>query len=92
MCEDYNPTDNAIAERVNGILKTEVIYRRRQFEDFEEAKECISSFISFYNEKRPHGSIGYKVPSVAHLETGAQKQTWRQAGEGRSRGLSAPCR
>ena len=92
MCEDYNPTDNAIAERVNGILKTEVIYRRKQFEDYDEAMECISSFISFYNDKRPHGSIGYKVPSVAHLETGAQKQTWRKTGEGRSRGLSAPCR
>lgn len=90
MCEDYNPTDNAIAERVNGILKSEVIYRRKQFKDYDEALSCLTSFIQFYNEKRPHSSIGYKVPSVAHLETGAQVQKWRKAEEKRSRGLSAP--
>lgn len=76
MTEDYKPTDNAIAERVNGILKTEVIYRERRFKDIDEARSRISSFISFYNEKRPHSSIGYKVPDQAHLETGKQLQCW----------------
>ena len=53
MTEDYKPTDNAIAERVNGILKTEVIYRERRFKSFQDARERIASFIGFYNEKRP---------------------------------------
>ena len=38
--------------------------------------ERISSFISFYNDQRPHGSIGYKVPSQAHMETGTQQRMW----------------
>ena len=76
MTEDYNPTDNAIAERVNGILKTEVIYREHRFKTFEEALERISGFIRFYNEERPHSSIGMKAPAQAHQETGPQKRCW----------------
>lgn len=77
MTEDYKPTDNAIAERVNGILKTEVIYRERRFRSIEDANERISEFIHFYNEKRPHSSIGYNVPSVAHMQTGQQTCLWK---------------
>ena len=86
MCEDYNPTDNAIAERVNGILKTEVIYRERRFINHADAEKRIGEFIAFYNGKRPHSSIAYKVPDDVHQETGKQKRMWR------SRGLSVPCR
>ena len=77
MCEDYNPTDNAIAERVNGILKTEVIYRERRFKDYQDALERISGFIRFYNEQRPHSSIGFKVPSEVHKQTGLQQRMWK---------------
>ncbi len=76
MTEDYKPTDNAIAERVNGILKTEVIYRERRFKTLQDARERIASFISFYNDKRPHASIGMKTPSVAHTEQGLQQRLW----------------
>jgi transposase InsO family protein len=76
MTEDYKPTDNAIAERVNGILKTEVIYRERRFKTIGDARERIASFISFYNDQRPHASIGMKVPSVVHTEQGMQKRLW----------------
>ena len=78
MTEDYKPTDNAIAERVNGILKTEVIYREHRFKSQEDASNRISGFIRFYNEQRPHGSIGYKVPSQVHRETGAQQRMWQR--------------
>ena len=91
MTEDYKPTDNAIAERVNGILKTEVIYREKRYKCFEDAQERIGSFIRFYNEQRPHYSIGMKVPSQVHQETGPQQQVWKSAKE-HSRGLSAPSR
>ena len=76
MTEDYKPTDNAIAERVNGILKTEVIYRERRFKSIDDARKRIASFISFYNDQRPHASIGMKVPSVAHTEQGMQQRLW----------------
>ena len=77
MTEDYKPTDNAIAERVNGILKTEVVYREQRFKDYDDARRRISEFVQFYNESRPHSSIGYKVPSQAHHETGIQCCMWR---------------
>ena len=58
MTEDYKPTDNAIAERFNGILKTECVYPREQLPTFEQAQVFISRFIQFYNHRRPHMSIG----------------------------------
>lgn len=76
MTEDYKPTDNAIAERLNGILKTEGIYPRKQSSSIEDALVFISRFIQFYNCQRPHMSIGYKTPTEAHLEHGEQKKMW----------------
>ena len=79
MTEDYKPTDNAIAERVNGILKTEVIYRECRFKTYQDALERISGFILFYNDTRPHYSIGMKTPSEVHTQTGPQKVMWKYA-------------
>ena len=75
MTEDYKPTDNAIAERVNGIIKEERIYRQKHFESMEHARDMIGRYIHFYNNSRPHMSIGYKVPAQAHLEQGEQKRS-----------------
>ena len=77
MTEDYKPTDNAVAERVNGIIKVESVYRQRYFNGIEHARNVIGRYIHFYNYRRPHMSIGYKIPAVAHLETGAQKKMWK---------------
>ena len=76
MCEDYKPTDNAIAESVNGKIKVESVYRTR-FNSFEHAQNVISRFIQFYNYRRPHMSIGYKIPAVVHMEQGEQKKMWK---------------
>ena len=81
MTEDYKPTDNAIAERVNGILKTEVIYREHRFKTYQDALERISGFVAFYNDTRPHSSIGMKTPSEAHQEQGPQRIMWKTAKE-----------
>lgn len=77
MTEDYKPTDNAIAERSNGIIKMECIYPQKLAGTIEEARIMIASYIDFYNNKRPHMSIGYKVPSVAHCEQGEQEKKWK---------------
>jgi transposase InsO family protein len=77
MTEDYKPTDNAIAERVNGILKQEWLYRRKQFENFEEAHASISQCITFYNDSRPHMSVGYQTPTMVHLQEGIQQKCWK---------------
>ena len=78
MTEDYKPTDNAIAERFNGILKVESVYPQRLLPTFEYARNFIPRFIQFYNYRRPHMSIGYKAPAVAHMEQGEQKKMWKK--------------
>ena len=77
MTEDSKPTDNAIAERVNGIIKQERIYRDRHFKNIDEARSVIGRFISFYNTKRPHMSIGMLTPEIVHQQTGEQKKMWK---------------
>ena len=77
MCEDYKPTDNAIAERTNGIIKVECLYRQEQLHTYEHMQNIITHFIHFYNYHRLHMSIGYKTPVVAHLEQGVQERKWK---------------
>ena len=77
MCEDYKPTDNAIAERANGIIKVECLYRQKQLHTYEYMQNLITRFIHFYNYHRLHMSIGYKTPAVAHLEQGVQQKKWK---------------
>lgn len=68
MTEDYKPTDNAIAERVNGIIKQEWLYRMKRPENLDEARRIISGIIDFYNNKRPHMNNGMKTPVQKRLE------------------------
>ena len=78
MTEDYKPTDNAIAERANGIIKQELIYPRKRFSSIGEARATTASFIEFYNNKRPHMSIGMQTPASVHNgQSGEQKRMWK---------------
>ena len=43
----------------------------------EEAYEVIERFITFYNDSRPHMSIDYQTPSVAHQQVGTQQRHWK---------------
>ena len=67
----------AIAESVNGKIKVESVYRQKCFNSFEHAYSVIARYIHFYNYRRPHMSIGYKIPAVVHLEQGEQKRMWK---------------
>lgn len=62
MGEAGNPYDNAIAERVNGILKTEFLLNIT-FASFQQANQATIEAVNMYNELRPHMSIGYMTPS-----------------------------
>lgn len=72
MTEDYKPTDNAVAERINGIIKVERLYRQGLFETIERAASVIERYIYFYNYRRPHMSVGYKTPGIVHGEKETQ--------------------
>lgn len=78
MTEDYKPTDNGIAERVNETIKYESAYRQeRRYANYREALEQTRRFIDFYNSKRLHYSIGLQTPNAAHGQTGEQKKMWK---------------
>jgi putative transposase len=61
MTEENHCYENAMAERVNGILKDE-FYLDQNFSNVELAKETCDSAIRIYNTKRLHLSLGYKTP------------------------------
>lgn len=76
MTQSGDPRDNAIAERVNGILKTEWLNSER-FEGLADASKRIPQVINIYNTRRPHLSLGYKTPEQAYGETGEQVRVWK---------------
>ena len=79
MTEDYNPTDNAIAERINGILKSEALYPMGQLPDREQAEEVVNRLIDFYNHKRPHMSIGNLVPWDVYIGAVPHENLWKKS-------------
>ena len=70
MTEDYKPTDNAVAERVNGIIKQEWLYRLKRPKDIREARKLIADIVRFYNTKRPHMSNGMMTPTQKRASYG----------------------
>lgn len=76
MTEDGNPRENAIAERVNGILKVEM-GMGREFQNIKQARITLEKEIRIYNEKRPHMSIDFLTPEQAHRRTGILEKKWR---------------
>lgn len=68
MCEDYNPTDNGLAERVNGTIKTEWLYPLPLLKDLQEAQEQITHFVDLYNNVRPHRSLKNRTPMSVYLD------------------------
>lgn len=75
MTENSDPLENAIAERVNGILKDELLEQR--FDSFSEAVRSVATAISTYNTLRPHSSIDMLTPAVAHTLSGPLKRRWK---------------
>jgi len=76
MTENGDPYENAIAERVNGILKTEFDLSRK-FATRAEALEAVENSIRIYNTRRPHMSCDYLTPAEAHKMTGILEKKWK---------------
>ncbi len=75
MTEKGDPLENAIAERVNGILKAELL--EEVFIDYKAAQTAVAIACSTYNYLRPHGSIDNLKPIEAHQRTGEIKKRWK---------------
>lgn len=55
------PIDNAVAESMYNILKTEFIFEET-FEDLYDLQKKLASWVNWYNNRRLHGSLGMKTP------------------------------
>jgi putative transposase len=76
MTERGDPYENALAERMNGILKGEFnLYSSSS--NFEQTYQKIADSIKAYNELRPHGSCDYLTPSQAHQQGNVLKKRWK---------------
>ena len=63
--EKYDPYQNAVAERINGILKYE-FGMVKTIPELTTAKRMIAQAVYLYNRKRRHRSLGMKTPDQAH--------------------------
>jgi putative transposase len=75
MTQSGDPRDNAIAERVNGILKQELL--KEMYPGFKQAKQAVAEAIDIYNHQRLHSSIDMLTPEQAHAKTGEIRRRWK---------------
>ena len=76
MTESGDPRENAIAERINGILKTEWLYDYKP-DSWQTMIDYTSKIIDLYNHHRPHQSIGYMVPEMIHQTGLKTERKWK---------------
>lgn len=76
MTENGDPLENPIAERVNGILKTEWLYHRK-LSTYHQANSYTAKIIDLYNNERPHSSIDMMTPNQAHSMNGTLRRRWK---------------
>jgi putative transposase len=76
MTHNGDPYENALAERVNGILKEEFkLYSSAV--GFEQTAQLVDQSIDAYNELRPHASCDYLTPHEAHQHSGVLNKRWK---------------
>ena len=64
MTDGYDCYQNALAERINGILKMEYLLVKP--EDIVQARKMVRESVEIYNTRRPHLSLKYKTPDEVH--------------------------
>ena len=77
MTEKGDPYENAIAERVNGILKDEFMLDQT-FPSYDLALTAVNNAVATYNADRPHSSCNYQVPDLTHQQYGQQLMRWKK--------------
>ena len=74
MTEQYDPYENAIAERINGILKQEFAIAKHNV-DLDVKTQLIKNAIKIYNTKRPHLSNQMLTPLQMHQQNILKRKT-----------------
>ena len=66
MTDGYDCYQNALAERVNGILKDEFLFVLP--DDLAQARLLVDQAVHLYNEEQPHLALNYLTPNQVHLQ------------------------
>ena len=75
MTESGDPKDNAQAERINNTMKNELL-KGKVFRTIQEVIAAVAVAVDFYNNRRPHMSIGMKAPADMAESTGSRDMRW----------------
>lgn len=75
MTQNGDPLENAIAERINGIIKQEFLYQIQN--QSMPIRERLDSGVKIYNRQRPHLSTNMLTPEQAHHTSGVLKRRWK---------------
>jgi len=79
MTENSDPYENAIAERINGMLKEEFGLGDR-LDSMKQAQQLADQSVEAYNELRPHLSCHYLTPIQMHNQQEIRMRTWKKKG------------
>ncbi|MNH36333.1 hypothetical protein D3C79_971130 [compost metagenome] len=64
MTDGYDCYQNALAERINGILKMELLLSSPA--DLKQARQMVDEAVQIYNTERPHMALKNKTPDAVH--------------------------
>jgi transposase InsO family protein len=76
MTQNSDPYENAVAERINGILKQE-FYIDQYNKELPVMKQIIKETVNIYNEKRPHLSNHMLTPNQMHEQNKLKMKTYK---------------
>ena len=76
MTESYDPYANAVAERINGILKQEFLEGTQEY-DYKIMQKIIQETVLIYNSKRPHISNHMNTPNKMHRQNQLKMRTYK---------------
>jgi putative transposase len=77
MTEQYDPYENAVAERINRTLKYEYGLKQ-QIKNTNLAKKIVKRAVNIYNNLRPHLSLDLLTPNHVHLNQNANYKCYRR--------------
>ena len=76
MTESYDPYQNAVAERINGILKQEFLINTEKI-NIKMMKTIVQQSVEIYNTKRPHLSCQMLTPIQMHKQNKIRIKTYK---------------
>jgi len=76
MTESGDPKDNAQAERINNTMKNELL-KEMVFKSIQEVIGAVAVAVDFYNNRRPHMSLGMKTPAEMAESIGDGDMKWK---------------